>query len=314
MKSAKHIVAGVLACLPMASTAMDLKLPNGAQLVAEALENSSSYRLPTGGWTGEDVASVSAEGRVEKQAWKISSSRVTTLGLLDMMRDQLVENGYTRLYECETAACGGFDFRFSVDIFPEPIMHVDLGDFRYFAAQKETEDGPQYASLVVSKSASAGYVQIVQAGGDPSLGLPLTTATKGARPTETIAKGSLSESLENKGHFVLDDLVFATGSSALAEGDFATLAALADYLKANPERNVALVGHTDSEGSLTDNIALSKKRARSVATLLVNKYDVPEAQLSAEGMGFLAPRASNLTNEGRAQNRRVEVIMTSTNG
>jgi OOP family OmpA-OmpF porin len=122
----------------------------------------------------------------------------------------------------------------------------------------------------------------------------------------------LAQALDGQGYFILEDLVFQTGSSELGDDAFSSLSTLADYLNANPSRTVALVGHTDSEGSLAGNIALSKKRARSVVKRLISDLGVNKTQLSAEGNGFLSPRASNLTEDGRAQNRRVEVIVTST--
>ena len=90
------------------------------------------------------------------------------------------------------------------------------------------------------------------------------------------------------------------------------MARLGAYLLANPDKTVALVGHTDAEGSLAGNIALSQRRAASVLERLVSVYGVPRSQMEAEGVGYLAPRLSNLTEEGRRKNRRVEVIMTST--
>lgn len=91
-----------------------------------------------------------------------------------------------------------------------------------------------------------------------------------------------------------------------------TLGALADYLKQNPARQVTLVGHTDAVGSLDANIALSKRRARSVMQYLTQELGVSASQVAAEGVGYLAPRASNLTDAGREANRRVEVTLTST--
>ena len=75
---------------------------------------------------------------------------------------------------------------------------------------------------------------------------------------------------------------------------------------------MVLVGHTDAEGALEGNIALSKRRATAVMERLVSVYGVEAAQVSADGVGFLSPLASNLTADGRAQNRRVEVVLTST--
>jgi outer membrane protein OmpA-like peptidoglycan-associated protein len=75
---------------------------------------------------------------------------------------------------------------------------------------------------------------------------------------------------------------------------------------------VAIVGHTDASGGLEANIALSRKRAQAVRNVLIEAFGVPAAQIQAEGVGYLSPRASNLTEAGRTQNRRVEVMLTST--
>jgi OOP family OmpA-OmpF porin len=114
------------------------------------------------------------------------------------------------------------------------------------------------------------------------------------------------------GRAPLEDLTFLTGSSHLGDETFASLSELATFLNSNPDKSVALVGHTDATGSLADNMALSKKRAKSVVQRLVTVYGVPANQLEAAGVGYLVPRASNLTKGGRDQNRRVEVILTST--
>jgi outer membrane protein OmpA-like peptidoglycan-associated protein len=87
---------------------------------------------------------------------------------------------------------------------------------------------------------------------------------------------------------------------------------VADWLRANPDGTVALVGHTDASGSLAANVALSERRAEAVAQVLVDSHGVDRTRISAEGVGFLSPLATNQTEEGRQKNRRVEVIVTST--
>ena len=141
----------------------------------------------------------------------------------------------------------------------------------------------------------------------PATPTPATPAPEASAPQD-----DLIARLTASGSVALDDLQFTSGSSDLAPGTYASLAALAAWLKADPTRNVALVGHTDAAGSLDSNIALSKKRAASVVDRLVQSYGVPRTQLDPEGVGYLAPRASNQTEAGRTQNRRVEVVITST--
>jgi outer membrane protein OmpA-like peptidoglycan-associated protein len=79
-------------------------------------------------------------------------------------------------------------------------------------------------------------------------------------------------------------------------------------LKANPKLKVYVVGHTDNVGLLAANLDLSKRRAASVVQALTAQYAVPAAQLLPYGDGPYAPIASNDTEDGRASNRRVELV------
>ncbi|MFN3845176.1 MAG: OmpA family protein, partial [Paracoccaceae bacterium] len=67
-----------------------------------------------------------------------------------------------------------------------------------------------------------------------------------------------------------------------------------------------------ASGGLEGNIALSRKRAEAVRQYLIKEHGIPAKQLEAQGVGYLAPRASNQTDDGREKNRRVEVMVTST--
>lgn len=305
------LFAGALALSHHGALAMDLRLPLGATLTNETSMGFASYALPMSGWKKDGFDSVWAEGPMVQRAWHVDASELTTLQLLDVLRTQLEEAGFDIAFECVAETCGGFDFRYATEILPEPAMHVDLGDFRFLSAQRLTDSDPEYISLIVSRSSTRGFIQVTHVGNSTQDVTPLTTSTKNINAAIAPPQGALHEVIERTGSFVLNDLEFATGSSQLAGENFASLAELSDYLIANPERTVALVGHTDSEGSLNGNIALSKERAASVAALLTQKHKVNQSQLSAEGMGFLAPRSSNLTEEGRMMNRRVEVIITS---
>jgi outer membrane protein OmpA-like peptidoglycan-associated protein len=304
-----RLAAGLLALWGMAAQAQVLDFPADAVLQAQDDPRLDSYALPTGIWADGAVPTMPVEGHVTRQAWRIATPSLTTLELLRPLRDQLRDARFQILFECQTEACGGFDFRFAIDTLPPPEMQVNIGDFRYLAAERMTVDGREYLALVVSRMADASFVQITRigpAGGDAQ---PLATAT--AAPVGQ-ADGSLAQQLDDLGHAILRDLDFATGSAQLGEADFASLAQLAAYLAAYPDRSVALVGHTDSAGALDTNIALSQRRARSVLDRLVTQHGVNRRQLTAEGMGYLAPIASNRTETGRDANRRVEAIVTST--
>lgn len=119
----------------------------------------------------------------------------------------------------------------------------------------------------------------------------------------------LARALEDKGAVALDDLVFDSGAASLAAGAYPSLAALAAYLQAHPDHELLLVGHSDATGGLAANIALSRQRAQAVRARLIADHGLAPGRITAEGAGFLAPRASNLDESGRAANRRVEAVL-----
>ncbi len=311
-------VAVMLACLPSWSAfAFTPEFAGTATVTTSLQEGLTNYRLPIGPFEAGRIATRNVEGVMDQTAWRITLPGLTTLSVLTPLRDQLAKDGWTLLYDCETEACGGFDFRYGTDVLPEPDMHVDLADFRFVSAERAGAKGTEYVSLMISKSTESGFVQMIRVGAElpPQIDPVAIEATPLATgPITPVAAdpGDIGQRLETGGAVALDDLVFASGSSRLAAGDYASLAALGDYLRANPERRIALVGHTDASGALAANIALSRQRAASVRQRLLQGDGIAEGQVIAEGVGYLSPRASNLTAEGRTANRRVEVMLTST--
>jgi len=286
-----------------------LELPEGAAQTIELRDGFASYQVPTGPFLNGRVKAVPVEGEVVKEAWRLKSLGGKTLEYLAPLRNQLLQAGYEVIFECSARDCGGFDFRFAADVLPAPEMYVDLDNFRFLSAQRSGEGTPEYVTLLVSASQSEAFIQVVTVGPTDTTPRAISTSTKA---TPDIDETPLGTALIQNGHFVLSDLTFATGSAALEDRKFPSLAALAEFLKADPERHVVLVGHTDAVGSLEANIDLSRKRARSVADRLINSHSVSRGQVDADGVGFLSPLASNLESDGRKMNRRVEVVLTTT--
>lgn len=106
---------------------------------------------------------------------------------------------------------------------------------------------------------------------------------------------------------VLEGVTFETDSARLTASAQDVLDRVAESLNGNPEVRVRVVGHTDNTGSRPYNIELSRRRAESVRTYLVDQGVAPD-RLVAVGMGPDEPVATNATAEGRQQNRRVELV------
>lgn len=292
-----------------------LDMPAPATVIGGWAESPSSLRLPVGPYANGKMEMREATGAVGQRAYRMDDQRLTTLQLLSPLLDQVKAAGYRMLYQCETNACGGFDFRYGMDVLPEPQMHVDLGDFRYVLAERPTPRGPDLIALLVSRSADQGFVQVTTVAANPAevqVIVPPKAETAAPPPPTQPPQADFGQTLLGQGSVALEDLIFDSGSAVLADKDYPSLTALAGWLAANPGRHVTLVGHTDASGSLAANVSLSKQRAQSVRAALIAKYGADGAMIDAQGAGYLAPRASNETPEGRTKNRRVEVMLTPT--
>jgi outer membrane protein OmpA-like peptidoglycan-associated protein len=106
------------------------------------------------------------------------------------------------------------------------------------------------------------------------------------------------------------NVLFASGKSELLPGAQAQLAQVADALKEQEDKSILVEGHTDSRGSEAFNMELSRRRAEAVGSLLVSR-GLPAERVKTAGIGPARPIADNATAEGRANNRRVEVIIQS---
>jgi outer membrane protein OmpA-like peptidoglycan-associated protein len=313
-----------------AAPLLDMPYPVLSEVALPA--EHAAYPLPVAGFDGNSLPVEMVEGMVDRRAYRLDAPGTSPLDLLAPLRDQLVAAGYRVVLDCAAQACGGFDFRFATQVIDEPAMHVDLGEFRFLSARR----GDEALSLLVSRAGDYGFVQVISVGaeplprpgtegdpGDPVAGpdLPVAPAAPVAPiapldPPEGAADGSAPQDvlsrLEAGLPVVLEDLAFASGSSALLDGEYASLQALAGWLAADARRSLALVGHSDGSGGLQANVALSERRAAAVRQVLMQRYGVKGAQVTAEGVGPLAPRASNLTEEGRQKNRRVEAVPAPT--
>lgn len=309
--------AAILLCtfaLPAGAVGMpQLALPGEAARTAQHIEAPGEHRLATGPWAEGGLPTVRVEGSLRREAWRTEAPGLTTQAIIGELRAQMAEDGYEVLYECETRGCGGFDFRFALDLLPEPEMHVDLGDFRYLAARRGAGETAEHLALMVSRSPGYGHVQITHVGplDTGAAAIAKSTRTDPSAPLPGLTPDAIGAALQGQGGLVLSDLRFETGSTELQAGEYASLAALADWMAGNPAARLTLVGHTDFSGSLDVNMEVSTQRARSVLKRLVEGHGLDPSRLDARGIGYLAPVAGNATEEGRMRNRRVEAVLTT---
>jgi len=120
---------------------------------------------------------------------------------------------------------------------------------------------------------------------------------------------ALKAGLANIGHVELQGIFFDTGKADIKPESAAALKEVAKMLQQSPELKVWVVGHTDYVGTTESNLKLSSARAASVAKYLTTSLGIDSKRLGFFGAGPYAPIASNSSEEGRARNRRVELVV-----
>ena len=117
-----------------------------------------------------------------------------------------------------------------------------------------------------------------------------------------------SQVISSSGRYVTHGILFDTDSDRLKSESAAVIKSIARGLETNPNLRLRIEGHTDSSGAADHNLDLSSRRAEAVKAVLVSQFKVDAARLTTAGLGATKPIDSNDTPQGRAQNRRVELV------
>lgn len=127
--------------------------------------------------------------------------------------------------------------------------------------------------------------------------------------TVVVNAEQIAAGMADNGKVVFYGIYFDSGKSVVKSESAPTLAEIAAWLKKNSSKKVFIVGHTDMQGNKEQNIALAKARGAAVVDELVSKHGIARNRLTPEGVGPLAPVATNSNDAGRGKNRRVEMVL-----
>ncbi len=198
-------------------------------------------------------------------------------------RASLEEKGFEVLYSCALAECGKSSWF-------EHLGPIDQG--HYLAARLKRGQGDLYVALLVHKG---GQTRIAVVEADKDAGKPAVSAE------------AMLADLQASGRTTLQGVSFVEGKAELAPGADPVLAEVAKLLQESPELSLLVVGHCDGVGDYEVNLELTKARAEAVAKALA-ALGIAPARLRAAGAGMMAPVTSNDSEQGRARNRRIELV------
>jgi OOP family OmpA-OmpF porin len=295
---------------------------DGACLLRSQRKTFDSYWLVLGKpvkrgtvWTTDPGQNL--EGAVTRLMYAAPAGR-SALEVFRNYEQGLAEQGYEILYRCAKAECGG-----------RPLLMEVLfgnGQRRAFADSGASTGSdrayysfpdPNDAYFLVARSADGATHVTVYVGFKSSTVVketsdrPIVLADvieSAAMEQNLVDASAMNKAISETGRIALRNIYFDFGSDALTAESTPALEQIAALLKQQSGLSLYVVGHTDSVGTHEANMSLSRRRAESVVQALIRQHGVAASRLVPAGVGDLAPVASNRSDAGRAENRRVELV------
>ncbi|MEM6726197.1 MAG: OmpA family protein [Bacteroidota bacterium] len=209
----------------------------------------------------------------------------------------LEEDGFTKIWNCKN--CDTWGLFEALQVSGEPAEHYRgvagmSGDGYYSAYEKN--------GLFIVVMSSSYY-------GDASHTVLEIIETEEMNIGNVVVNADLIKTtLDKDGRIALYGILFDTGKAVLKPESKTELDAIAEYLGKYVGENLYVVGHTDMIGTFSSNLELSEARAAAVRTYLIENHQIDEGRLTPYGVGPVAPVATNETDKGKQQNRRVELV------
>jgi OOP family OmpA-OmpF porin len=309
------IVSGLLLCLLAAAAVAQEKDIEGSKdhplisrypgsYIREYSQKAfDEFILPLGkADDGKFTKSQRLEGKVTRLRYDCPGGR-TVLEVFRNYEGALKRAGFQTLFACALEECGanGGTMYHGVDELPWTPDH----GLRYISAKLARPEGDAYVSLAVDDE---GFLRAADGTYGPAAQLYVIEIKPMEAGLITVDAAALANDISRTGHASVYGIYFDTGKAEVKPESDAALKEIAKLLGQDPKLKLHVVGHTDNVGTLASNMDLSRRRADAVAKVLTTKYNIAAARLTAQGVGPLAPVASNDSEDGRAKNRRVELV------
>jgi outer membrane protein OmpA-like peptidoglycan-associated protein len=259
------------------------------------------FTLPLGKVSDEKFAkSRHLEGKVTRIVYGAPEGR-SVLEVFRNYQGALKKAGFETLFTCGPQDCTG-----SGSSSARVYGSGDYDDYwgsdhgiHYVSARLARPEGDVYVSLLVDDQ-----------GGNfrPNVEMYVLEMKPMESELITVNAASLANDIKRTGHASVYGVYFDMGKADVKPESDATLKEIAKLLQGDPMLKLYVVGHTDNQGALDLNMELSRRRADAVLAALTTKYAVTAGRLRAYGSGPYAPVASNDSEDGRAKNRRVELV------
>jgi outer membrane protein OmpA-like peptidoglycan-associated protein len=306
-----------------------LKRYEGSTIIKYTSNAFDAYTLPVGPATGEFnqarlTESVKLEGKLTRLTYRVPPGR-SAVEVIRNYESELEKAGFTVLYEGAGADLGNKVSKVNfadaagyngIRIGDVPTLRdiVQLGEHpdRFLAATLDRPEGSVHVALygvTASPYAVSGLaLGNVLEPGQVVVQVDIIEQAPMEAKMVTVSASEMASSIATQGSVALYGILFDTNSAEVKAESMPTLQNMATLLKDQPALKLLVVGHTDNVGTFDFNMDLSKRRAASVVQMLAAQHGIDQSRLTPVGVSFASPVASNKSEQGRAKNRRVQLV------
>jgi len=291
---------------------------DGARLVGYDVKQFDEAMIPTGKRLNERnhptgfEKVLKLEGRYSRYAYIFPEDR-SSLEVMRNYQTALEKAGMKAVFACAKEECGSDFGEYFADrrdpnsflqgggVAYEPFIY-GRQEPRYQVSAGKRPDGSALTVAVVvyppAKGKNGGvFVDVVE-------GKPMESG-KGAA---SLNAADMAKGIAAEGKVAVYGVYFDTAKADVKPESAPALAEMAKLLQQDPKLKVFVVGHTDNQGDVSQNLALSQRRADAVVKTLADGHKIDVKRLSPKGVAAYAPLASNRAEAGRQKNRRVELV------
>jgi outer membrane protein OmpA-like peptidoglycan-associated protein len=314
--SACSLVATKAADVPGSKDPAGMKRYEGSEIIGYRQPKFDEFLVPLGPptevTTPKYAKSIPAEGLVSFYTYLAPIGRTNT-EVIRNYKQEFQRMGLTTLYEKGTADPGWFG-----PGFHQVARDSDIGDILSYNQDQERvlvgkskDSTPTYYYVFVTVFRDGNMPDRLRAEmvkGRAIAQIVVVAPEKMESKMVFVNADEMSKSIADSGKVALYGVNFDTDKDSLRADSQPTLQEIAKLLTENPKLRIQVVGHTDNQGTPEYNLDLSRRRAASVVRALTSSYGVPAGRLSSFGCGPYSPVASNDSDDGKAKNRRVELV------
>lgn len=266
----------------------------------------------TGSAVLTDAFSIPLSGRSTTIVYIGPKNRSITEVLVNYIT-KLSAGGYKVVSKCRGGECG----LIGSNVWIQQLYIRGIRTAKIPARPIESSGNDATVYALLQKQSPAGDIWVSLYGSEYNRGGAMTpnimVSVLETKPVETgnmvfIDALTMQEALDKMGRVALYGIYFDFNKAEIKPESAKQIKEIAQLLKNKPELKVLVVGHTDSRGDLNYNLELSETRAGAVTETLKTRHAIAQNRLTPVGVGMAAPIDTNKTEEGRAKNRRVEIV------